>query len=112
MNSHADIEAGVCGFRTQATAASDDGQLVTFSVDTDCDKIGQLAAALADRQPLDAFQEISPAGEGVFMATVRETLTGCCSGCAVPAGIFKAMQVAAGLALPKDISICLSKSED
>jgi hypothetical protein len=111
MNSHADIEAGVCGFRTQATAASEDGQHVTLAVDTDREKIGQLAAAMADRQPLDAFREISPAGERVFMATVRETLKGCCAGCVVPAGLFKAMQVAAGLALPKDISIRLSKSE-
>jgi len=39
---------------------------------------------------------------------VRETLKGCCAGCAVPAGLFKAMQVAAGLALPQDITIRLS----
>ena len=111
MKAHVEIEAGVCGFRTQATAASDDDQNVTFAVESDCEKISQLAAALASRQPLDAYREISPAGEGVFMATVRETLKGCCAGCAVPAGLFKAMQVAAGLALPRDISIRLSKSE-
>jgi len=104
-----EIEAGVCGFRTRGLAQSEDGQYVSFSVQTDCEKIGQLAAALSSRQPLDAYQEISPAGAGVFMATVRETLTGCCAGCAVPVGLFKAMQVAAGLALPKDISITLAK---
>ena len=70
-----------------------------------------IASTAKDRQPLDAFQEISPAGEGVFMATVRETLTGCCAGCAVPAGLFKAMQVAAGLTLPRDISIHISKAD-
>jgi hypothetical protein len=40
-----------------------------------------------------------------------ERCTNCCAGCAVPAGLFKAMQVAAGLALPKDITIRLAKSE-
>ena len=90
---------------------SDDEQHVSFAIETDCEKISRLAATLTDRQPLDAYQEISPASESVFMRTVRETLTGCCAGCAVPAGLFKAMQVAAGLALPKDISIHLSKIE-
>lgn len=111
MKAQVEIEAGVCGFRTDATAESADGQHVTFAVETGCETIQQLATALVNHQPLDAFQEISPAGESVFMATVRETLKGCCAGCAVPAGLFKAMQVAAGLALPKDISIRLSKSE-
>jgi len=104
-----EIEAGVCGFRTVGLAQSDDGQQVSFSIQSNCEKIGQLAAALADRQPLDAYQEISSAAESVFMTTVRGILKGCCAGCAVPAGLFKAMQVAAGLALPKDISIRLSK---
>lgn len=62
MKVKVEIEAGVCGFRTQATANSDDAQHVEFSIQTDCDKIGLLAAALANRQPLDAYQEISPAG--------------------------------------------------
>ena len=42
------------------------------------------------------------------MPLVRANLHGCCAGCAVPVGLFKAMQVAAGLALPKDIEIALS----
>jgi len=111
MKSFVEVDAGVCGFRTQATAASDDGQHVAFAIDTDCEKVSQLAAALADRQPLDAYQEISPAGNGVFMTTVRGTLKGCCAGCAVPAGLFKVMQVAAGLSLPKDISIRISRAD-
>ena len=109
MKARVEIEAGVCGFRTQALAASDDGQHVTLAVETDCEKIGQVAAALAAVQPLDAFQEIHPAKESVLLGCVRQTLKGCCAGCAVPAGLFKAMQVAAGLALPADIAIRLSK---
>jgi hypothetical protein len=42
------------------------------------------------------------------MSVVREHLQGCCSGCAVPVGLFKAMQVAAGMALPQDIAISVS----
>jgi hypothetical protein len=58
---------------------------------------------------IDAFQEISPENESVLMATVREILCGCCAGCAVPVGLFKAMQVSAGLALPKEITIQLTQ---
>lgn len=58
---------------------------------------------------IDAYQEISPCGPAVIITTAQGTFTGCCAGCAVPIGLFKAMQVAAGLALPKDINIKLAK---
>jgi hypothetical protein len=109
MKAKADIEAGICGLHTTASVTSEDDQNVAFDIDTDCDKIRQLGAALKDKGLIDAYQEISPAGESVVMQAVRSTLKGCCAGCAVPAGLFKAMQVAAGLALPKDVSIRISK---
>jgi hypothetical protein len=83
--------------------------MVSFAIESDCEKIGRLADALAARGPVDAFQEISPDGPAIVMSCVREVLTGCCAGCATPVGIFKAMQVAAGLALPRDIEIRLTK---
>ncbi len=109
MKALVDIDAGVCGFKTSAKASSEDSQHVTFEVTSDCENIRRLVVALKDREPLDAYQEISPAAESVLMLCVRATLRGCCAGCVVPAGLFKAMQVATGLALPKDISIRLTK---
>jgi len=105
MKTITQIQAGICGFVTHVSAESEDNQNVNFGIKSNCEKIEALAVKLNTIQPVDAFQEISPAGEGRIMAVVRETLKGCCAGCAVPVGIFKAMQVAAGLALPKDISI-------
>ncbi|HNT35747.1 MAG TPA: hypothetical protein PKH07_12195 [bacterium] len=109
MNAQVDIDAGVCGFHTSAVAKSEDGQSVCYEITTDCEKIRNLAQALSDVGSIDAYQEISPASESRLLAISRQTLSGCCSGCAVPVGLFKAMQVAAGLALPKDIEIRLSK---
>jgi len=109
MKAIVDIDAGVCGFKTSARVSSEDSQHVIFEVTSDCENIRRLAAAVKNREPVDAYQEISPAAESVVMRTVRLTLTGCCAGCAVPVGLFKAMQVATGLALPKDISIRLTK---
>jgi len=105
MKTNVEIQAGICGFVTNVSAESEDNQNVNYEIKSNCEKIVALAVKLNKIQPVDAFQEISPAGEGKIIPVVRETLKGCCAGCAVPAGIFKAMQVAAGLALPKDISI-------
>jgi hypothetical protein len=109
MKATVEIDAGICGLRTTARVNSEDSQNVTFGIDTNCEKIRQLAQTLRNKEPVDAYQEISPGGPAVIMTAVKETLTGCCAGCAVPVGLFKAMQIAAGLALPKDIGIKLSK---
>ncbi|OQB43184.1 MAG: hypothetical protein BWY09_00256 [Candidatus Hydrogenedentes bacterium ADurb.Bin179] len=103
------IDAGVCGFQTEVNASSEDGMFVNLEVTSECEKIRGLGEALAARCPINAYEEISPVGESVILSAVRECLTGCCAGCAVPVGIFKSLQVAAGLALPKDIIITFEK---
>jgi len=57
------------------------------------------------------FCEIT-AAESRVMQVIRDNLKGCCAGCAVPVGVFKTMQVAAGLALPKDVTIQISKMNE
>ena len=109
MRANLEVDAGICGFKTSACVNSEDDQHVAFEVTSDCEKIVSLGAALREKGLIDAYQEISPASESVLMQTIRSVMTGCCAGCAVPAGLFKAMQVAASIALPKDITIQLSK---
>ena len=108
MKAAAEIQAGICGFRTSVRARSEDAQHVTFEVATDCDKIRQLNARLQALGPLDAFQEINPAKGSRLLETARQSLPGCCAGCAVPVGLFKALQVASGLALPKEVHITVT----
>ena len=104
------INAGVCGFVTEATAGSPDGQEVQLAITSPCEKI----MGLAQRLPatLDAYAEIGAGFAGEFHQAVQEALVGCCSGCAVPAGLFKAMQVAAGLALPAPVTIELERVKE
>ena len=111
MKATVEIDTGICGLQTTARVNSEDSQNVTFDIDTNCDKIVRLAQILREKGHIDAYQEISPGGPAVIMTAVKETLTGCYAGCAVPVGLFKAMQVAAGLALPKDINIKLAKKD-
>lgn len=103
MKCAAEIAAGVCGFSTTAVAEAEEEQ-VTLTITTDCQKVQGLAGALNGRQ-VDAYDEIHQGHDGVIMTAVRAHLLGCCAGCAVPVGIFKAMQAAARVALPKDVTI-------
>jgi hypothetical protein len=107
MRGVARVQAGVCGFVTTVTANSPDDQMVTLEIETDCEKIAGLAEALRGKE-IDAYTEIGAGFAGVVMSAVRSSLSGCCAGCAVPVGIFKVLQVAARLALPKKVAISLS----
>lgn len=109
MDSRVEVQAGICGFGTVAHVHSDDNQHVKFSVESNCEKIKAFGERLKSLGAIDAYAEIFPGGPSVLLSLAREMLPGCCSGCAVPVGLFKAMQVAAGLALPKDIHITLTR---
>ena len=100
------VEAGICGFVTEIEASSEDSQHVSFKVNTDCEKIKSLSEKL---NSYDAYNEIKYGFDGELYKLIREELKGCCSGCAVPVGLFKSMQVAAMIALPKNISISITK---
>ena len=108
MRSRAAIEAGVCGFTTVVTAESDDMQNVSFEIESDCETIRQLAS---DLPTVDAYAEVGAGFDGEVHQAVRRTLRGCCSGCVVACGIFKSMQVAAGLALPSPVSVDIEKTQ-
>ena len=103
----ATIHAGVCGFVTEVQATSEDQQYVGFQVTTPCENIKGLAERLPD---VDAYAELGAGFDGELHEAFRASLRGCCSGCVVPAGIFKAMQIAAGVALPGAVSIEFVKS--
>ncbi len=107
----ATIRAGICGFTTRVRAEADDAYQVTLAIESDCEKVQACAAALSERMPLSALEELRLGSEGAILATARKHLKGCCAGCVTPAGLFKAMQVAAGLALPASAQIDLELAD-
>lgn len=111
MTAKAEVDAGICGFQTRVRAESQDGQSVTFAVASGCEKVRQFGAALAAKGPVDAYAELGSGSDGVVLSTARESLKACCAACVVPSAVFKAMQVAASVALPKDISVRLSNED-
>jgi len=104
--SSAEIESGICGFTTRVEARQN-GNKISLHVESDCDAIQRLAAELTEVEP---FQEITFRGEGP--RTLKAGAKHCYHpACPVPVGIIKAVEVEAGLALPKEATIKIQKSE-
>jgi len=100
----AEIESGICGFCTTVRTKTE-GRTVRVELESDCGYVEKLAEQLTE---VDPFREISYRGEGpVTLKLAAEHLVH--PACPVPAGIIKAIEVEAGLALPKDASIKPSK---
>lgn len=92
----AEITSGICGFMTRVEATlADDGQTVNLTINSDCPSVQRVAAGLAQ---VNAFREITYRGSGPQVLEAARRLSH--PACPVPAGIIKAIEVAAGLALP------------
>jgi hypothetical protein len=101
------VDAGICGFKTIITASSEDNMHVDLKIVSPCEIIKELSALIKEKTPIHAYQELSPQNESVIMGVSRTLLMtkGCCEACVVPAAVCKAIHVAAGLALPKDVTL-------
>jgi hypothetical protein len=103
----AEIASGICGFTTTVEARQD-GSKVRLVIESDCAAIQRLGEELTEVEP---FQEISFRGQGP--QTLKMGAKYCThAACPVPVGIIKAIEVEAGLALPADALIKLSKSDE
>ena len=101
------IHSGICGFVTEVIARGNDGKCA-LDITSDCPEVQKLAEELREVEP---FQEISHRGGGPLTFRMAHEI---CphAACPVPVGIIKAIEVEAGLALPKDVSITGSRTED
>jgi hypothetical protein len=100
----ADIMAGACGFKTFVTATLEDRRC-RLTIESDCKAIQKLASELTDVDPL---KEI--ALKRGMPQTLEMGAKHCIhAACPVPVAIIKTVEVAAGLNLPVDASIKLSK---
>jgi hypothetical protein len=100
------VEAGICGFVTEIEADSKDFQNVSFSISTNCNNLAKLPEII---KTCDAYHELKNGSEGDIFRVTKSELKSMCTACVVPSAIFKTMQVAAGLALPKNVSIDIVK---
>jgi len=103
------VMSGICGMRTTIRASSEDmiGP-VKLEMESECPHIQKLAAELTE---VKAFEEIGFRGDGPKTLSLAARY---CqhAACPVPSSIIKAIEVAAGLALPKDPEIHVEKVEN
>jgi hypothetical protein len=112
VKARAQIDPGICCFDTIVTAETEDGRYVTFEFDSECEIIQEFAAQIREISPVDAIATLGPQ-ENPILQKARELLRtiGCCEACIVPAGALKTMYVATVLALPKDVTLQLTKNK-
>ncbi len=109
MRGIVNVMSGICGMITEIRATSQDPSgIVNLDINTRCDSIKALAEDLKVVNPLE---EISFKGKGP--KTLQMAAKHCKhTACPVPSGIIKAIEVASGLALPKDAHIEVIQEKD
>lgn len=94
------VEAGICGFETRIRAQMQE-ERCHLEIESDCSSIRKLAEHL---ESVDPLQEISFRGQ--VPEILRQAADHCMhAACPVPVAIIKAVEVAAGLALPGEVRI-------
>ena len=87
------------------TAVSEDGISTKISVDTKCPHV---AAAVEGLGEVDGMIEATqPPGESAVYKALAERCTH--SACPVPMAILKAVEAEAGMALPQDVTMRMTK---
>ena len=100
----AEVMAGNCGFTTQIEATMN-GRTCELKITSECKAIERMAGELTQ---VDPYQEISFKRK---MPLIHEMGVKHCThaACPVPVSIVKAVEIEAGLALPTDVTVKLSK---
>ncbi len=101
------VNAGICGFTTIIKAKlEDDGQTVSINLTTNCPNISKGTDEL---KQVDSYHELfSKLHETQIYKTLSPHLPH--SACPVYSGALKAVEVAAGMALPKDSTIKVERT--
>lgn len=98
------IEAGICGLKTTVVVEDKDGMNYTLKVDSECGAYKDLEQRLPEVTMMAGFD---PVGSGAIYEACREK---CKHGaCPVPMAIIKTVEVAANMALPKEVKLTLEK---
>jgi hypothetical protein len=101
----AEIIPGNCGFTTMVETKMD-GDVCKIAVKSECKAIQKLALELAE---VDPYKEISFRRNNIPLTLQMGSKYCTHAACPVPVGIIKAIEVEAGMTLPTDVVILLSK---
>lgn len=99
------VNPGVCGFNTSIKVSSEDMQSAIIEINTGCSHIKNIAQELKE---VDGYEEcFSEFGDSKVYELAKKYCKH--AACPVPAAIIKGIEVACGLALPKDVEMKITK---
>ena len=101
MISIVEVAPGACGLLARIECEADDAHNVTVRIQSDCPQVQALAVRLRGIAVLEEMRKPMPE-TAVYRAAGQSRMH---ISCPVPAAILKAVEVAAGLALPADVHI-------
>lgn len=94
-------EPGICGFCCTIKAQKSDNQTVTVEINgSECKQIQRLSISLTEMSLKELFMPLTR--NPVYIAAEK---SGCHPSCTIPAAVLKAVEVALGMALPKEVNI-------
>lgn len=94
-------EPGICGFPCTIKAQKLDNRTVTVEINgSECKQIKRLSTGLTGMSLKELFMPLTR--NPVYIAAEK---SGCHPSCAIPAAVIKAVEVALGMALPKEVRI-------
>ena len=99
------VDPGICGLKSKITVESTDMMSAGVSIESDCPDIMKIGEKIKE---IDSMKDVfAKLGE----STVYKLGTEYCKHgtCPVPGAILKGVEVACGLALPKDVHLSIEK---
>ncbi len=101
------VDPGICGLITNINTESEDGMEVKLSVKSACQSINQMFKELGDT--FDSYELcLAKPGDNCLYEYAKQKFLGHAA-CPTIAGIIKAVEVECKLALPKNVSIEITK---
>ena len=101
------INAGACGFAVTVVIEKKGGKTFSVSVTSECEMVSKFGSELAELAMNDAFIR--------FIDNPVYRKASVClrhAACPVPSAILKALEVEAGLNVPRDVSITFVSEEE
>jgi hypothetical protein len=100
------VNPGICGLNTVIKVDSEDMQNAVIEIVTECPNIKPMEQELKEA---DGYEEcFARLGDSMVYQLANKYCKH--SACPVPSAIIKGIEVACGLALPKDVDIKISKT--
>lgn len=95
------VDSGICGFQCLIEAWEEEKRQIRITISgSECKQIQRLSEKVKEMNLRDLF---APIGKNLVFSSAQSV--GCHPSCPVPVAILKAVEVAMGMALPKDAVI-------